>query len=77
VVTGGSRGIGPAIVELFVEHGASVVFCGRKEAAGLAVEREIGAGGQAVFEAADVSQEADVARLIESCTKRFGPRRFW
>ena len=27
IVTGGARGIGEAVVEVFVAHGASVVFC--------------------------------------------------
>ena len=27
IVTGGARGIGKAVVEVFVAHGAAVVFC--------------------------------------------------
>jgi NAD(P)-dependent dehydrogenase (short-subunit alcohol dehydrogenase family) len=72
IVTGGSRGIGRAIVRLFVEHGASVAFCGRDEAAGRAAEAELG-GERAAFSRADVSSEADVTAFVASCAERFGP----
>jgi NAD(P)-dependent dehydrogenase (short-subunit alcohol dehydrogenase family) len=72
IVTGGSRGIGRAIVGLFVEHGASVAFCGRDEADGLAAQRELGTDG-AAFHRADVASEADIAALVAMCAERFGP----
>jgi NAD(P)-dependent dehydrogenase (short-subunit alcohol dehydrogenase family) len=71
-VTGGSRGIGRAIVELFLDHGASVAFCGRDEEVGRRVEMELDADGLAAFRAADVASEADVAGLVEMCAARFG-----
>jgi NAD(P)-dependent dehydrogenase (short-subunit alcohol dehydrogenase family) len=73
VVTGGSRGIGRAIVELFLEHGASVAFCGRDEEVGRAAEAELDASERVAFRAADVSSEADVAALVDLCVERFGP----
>jgi NAD(P)-dependent dehydrogenase (short-subunit alcohol dehydrogenase family) len=73
VVTGGSRGIGRAIVDLFLEHGASVAFCGREERAGRQVEAELDAPGRVMFRVADVSLDDDVAALIEVCCERFGP----
>jgi NAD(P)-dependent dehydrogenase (short-subunit alcohol dehydrogenase family) len=73
VVTGGSRGIGRAILELFLEQGASVAFCGRDDEVGRSVEQELEAPDRAVFVAADVAVEAHVARLVETCTERFGP----
>jgi NAD(P)-dependent dehydrogenase (short-subunit alcohol dehydrogenase family) len=83
IVTGGSRGIGRAVVELFVEHGASVAFCGRDEQAGRAAERELAAKRadgparadrpqRAAFHHADVASEADIAALVQMCADRFG-----
>jgi NAD(P)-dependent dehydrogenase (short-subunit alcohol dehydrogenase family) len=71
IVTGGSRGIGRAVVESFVAQGATVAFCGRDQEVGREVEREL--GERTHFVAADVSAEADVIRLVEQCADRFGP----
>ena len=73
IVTGGSRGIGLAIVELFLRHGAAVALCGRDEAAGRAAERELAPLGPIVFQAADVASERDVAALVATCAERHGP----
>jgi NAD(P)-dependent dehydrogenase (short-subunit alcohol dehydrogenase family) len=72
VVTGGSRGIGRAIVELFVEHGACVTFCGREEAAGRDVLLAVADDKRVAFQAADVASESDLAGLVEACARRFG-----
>jgi NAD(P)-dependent dehydrogenase (short-subunit alcohol dehydrogenase family) len=71
LVTGGSRGIGRAVVELFLAEGAAVAFCGRDEAAGRAAEAEL--GGEAAFWAADVASEAAVAAFVAGARERFGP----
>jgi NAD(P)-dependent dehydrogenase (short-subunit alcohol dehydrogenase family) len=73
IVTGGSRGIGRAVVELFVGEGASVVFCGRDEQVGRQAEAELGAPEQAVFRVADVTSAGDLAALVATCVERFGP----
>jgi NAD(P)-dependent dehydrogenase (short-subunit alcohol dehydrogenase family) len=70
IVTGGTRGIGRAIVELFLAEGARIAFCGREEPVGRAVEREL-PGSR--FVPADVSSEADVAALGQACAERLGP----
>ena len=72
VVTGGSRGIGRAIVELFVEHGACVTFCGREEAAGRDVLLGLADDRRAAFQVADVASESDLAGLVGVCERRFG-----
>jgi NAD(P)-dependent dehydrogenase (short-subunit alcohol dehydrogenase family) len=72
-VTGGSRGIGRAVVELFLAHGAAVAFCGREEAAGRRVLHELADEDRLAFQPADVAVEADVAGLAETCASRLGP----
>ena len=75
VVTGGSRGIGRAIVLGAAERGACVVFCCRKiEAAARAVEVEgqrIAGAGQVLAVEADVTKEADVDRLFDRALEAF------
>lgn len=73
IVTGGSRGIGLATVELLARHGARVLFCGRDAAVGAAAEAELAPALPVAFQAADVAAEAEVAALVEACAARFGP----
>jgi NAD(P)-dependent dehydrogenase (short-subunit alcohol dehydrogenase family) len=73
IVTGGSRGIGRAVVELFATEGARVVFCSRDEEVGEAAAAELAAAGEVAFEAADVAVEKDLARVAERCRERYGP----
>ncbi|WP_458206008.1 SDR family NAD(P)-dependent oxidoreductase [Haladaptatus sp. NG-SE-30] len=73
VVTGGTRGIGKAVARAFADEGASVALCGRD---GDAVEATVAdiedAGGNATGLRADVRDEFDVERLMETAA-RFGP----
>ncbi|MBC8031763.1 MAG: 3-oxoacyl-ACP reductase FabG [Pyrinomonadaceae bacterium] len=62
IVTGGSRGIGRAVVELFAELGAAVVVNYRKDPA--AAEASVSAARERGVEA--VSFNADVADVIEA-----------
>jgi NAD(P)-dependent dehydrogenase (short-subunit alcohol dehydrogenase family) len=73
IVTGGSRGIGRAIVGELADHGVRVAFCGRDEAAGIDAEAEMASRGAVLFQAADVAVEDDVAALVTSCAEHFGP----
>ena len=75
IVTGGGRGIGAATTLLAAERGYAVVIgYARDEAAATTVVTAIRAGGgQALAVQADVSKEADVARLFQAADAAFGP----
>jgi NAD(P)-dependent dehydrogenase (short-subunit alcohol dehydrogenase family) len=69
IVTGAAVGIGNAIARAFAAAGARLALCDvREEVRDLA--RELGAG--AVAEIADVSQPADVQRVVEAALRAFG-----
>jgi 3-oxoacyl-[acyl-carrier protein] reductase len=68
LVTGGSQGIGAAIVELACRAGHQVVFTGRNEQLIAAVARQTGAHGVQ----ADVSASGDNARTVDVCNERMG-----
>lgn len=70
IVTGGTSGIGARSVEIFVDEGATVVFCGRRAALGQALADRL--GGKAAFEKVDVTVEAEVAGLIVRTAERHG-----
>lgn len=65
VVTGGTRGIGRAVVETLLEEGASVAFCARDSAAVAATVAELeGTGRTIVGSAADVADGSALARWV-------------
>jgi NAD(P)-dependent dehydrogenase (short-subunit alcohol dehydrogenase family) len=73
LVTGGTSGIGAVTAKAFAKAGAKVVVSGRRDAEGQAVVTEITkAGGTAAFVKADVSNEADVKKLVEATVAKFG-----
>jgi len=70
VVTGASRGIGKAVARAFAEAEAHVVICARDSEAIEAVVEEIeGNGGEATAVRADVRDEFDVERLMETAAE--------
>jgi 3-hydroxybutyrate dehydrogenase/3-oxoacyl-[acyl-carrier protein] reductase len=72
VVTGGTRGIGRAITEAFLEHGAKVVVNGRSEVKGKQALEEIDRPDDIHFIAGDVSSKEDMEALIDGAVERFG-----
>ncbi|MCM3879518.1 MAG: SDR family oxidoreductase [Vicinamibacterales bacterium] len=68
LVTGGSQGIGAALVELARQAGHQVVFTGRNERLIQSVAQRTGAHGLQ----ADVSNPDDNARTVTECMDRMG-----
>jgi 3-oxoacyl-[acyl-carrier protein] reductase len=68
LITGGSQGIGAAVVEQARKAGHQVVFTGRNEQFIEAVAQKTGAHGVR----ADVSIGEDNARTVEACHQRMG-----
>lgn len=73
IVTGGTKGIGGAIVRVFVNNGASVMFCSKEETAGdLEAEMKSCGTGVAIYVSCDVTKEEEIKRLIDITVKTFG-----
>src|SRR3984957_726835 len=75
LVTGGSRGIGAAIALALAEAGAAVAVNYRERAADAeaVVANITSKGGRAIAVAADVSQAADVTKMVERIASALGP----
>lgn len=65
LVTGGSRGIGKAIVDMFIELGADVIFCSRNETV-------VSDNEKLFFIKADLSKKQDRINLIDQVTSKWG-----
>jgi NAD(P)-dependent dehydrogenase (short-subunit alcohol dehydrogenase family) len=73
VITGAARGIGATTAQLAASRGAAVVVSDVLAAAGEETAAGIrDSGGRATFVAADVSDPADVDRLMESAAAAYG-----
>ncbi len=72
LVTGGSRGIGRAIVEAFLDEGARVAFCARDAGQVQDVEAALAPRGTAHGTAVDVADGAALAAWVESSAQRLG-----
>jgi NAD(P)-dependent dehydrogenase (short-subunit alcohol dehydrogenase family) len=74
VVTGGSEGIGRAAAQSLGREGASVVVCARRGDVLRKAAEEVAeqTGAQIVPLQADVTQAADIERVIQSAVDRFG-----
>ena len=74
LVTGGTKGIGRAVVELFCQEGARVVFCSHQPEGGpeLAAQATAAGPGQAEFKLCDVSRAADLAQFVAEAAAAHG-----
>jgi NAD(P)-dependent dehydrogenase (short-subunit alcohol dehydrogenase family) len=75
VITGSTRGIGRAIAERMVEHGAKVVISSRKQDVCDTVAAEINARfgkGSAISIAANISSKENLQHLVDETNRAFG-----
>ncbi|MEL7451537.1 MAG: SDR family oxidoreductase [Pseudomonadota bacterium] len=74
LITGASRGIGAATAALAARRGYAVCvnYRSNREAADAVVRDIEAAGGRALAVQADVSLEADVTRLFDTCDRELG-----
>jgi dehydrogenase/reductase SDR family protein 4 len=75
LITGGSRGIGRSIAEVFVREGARVAICGRRQETLDSVAHEIGSSGiglpvKAI--ACHVGRPEAIRAMVESLMQEFG-----
>lgn len=71
IVTGGTAGLGRAMAETFLDHGADVVICARRPPDG-PVTGSDGADRAAHFVAADVRDPEQVAAVVAAATEATG-----
>jgi 3-oxoacyl-[acyl-carrier protein] reductase len=72
LVTGASRGLGRAAAQALAREGVKVAICARGEEALRAAEAGLAAHTEALAVAADVTDPAAPARLVEATVARFG-----
>lgn len=73
IVTGGSSGIGEAIVRLFTVQGAKVVIANRNEQEAARVADPLRSEGHEVIAVrTDVAKEEDIRKLIQETLQHFG-----
>jgi NAD(P)-dependent dehydrogenase (short-subunit alcohol dehydrogenase family) len=70
IVTGGASGLGRAMVELFVEEGASVVIADVDRDGGAALAAQLGPA--AVFSQTDVADAEQIQAVVDLAIEQFG-----
>lgn len=70
IVSGGTRGIGRAIVEAFLAEGAKVAFCARDAAGVAAAQAEL--GGRSFGSVVDITDAPSVAAWVQDAAEKMG-----
>ena len=71
-VTGGTAGIGKAIVEIFLENGAKVAMMARNAEKAEKVISDLGAGDRLIFIKGDATSQDDVEGFVDRTAEAFG-----
>lgn len=72
LVTGGTKGIGLAIAEALVSHGAAVFICSRDSGDVESVVARLSSIGRIAGTACDVRSENDIRKALDDCEEAFG-----
>jgi 3-oxoacyl-[acyl-carrier protein] reductase len=70
IITGASTGLGPIMAQMMADEGAKLVLAARRVE--LVAQAAAAIGDAAVAVKADVTQECDVARMVEAAMQRWG-----
>lgn len=73
IITGATRGIGLAMARGFLDAGAKVTICGRKQETVDAAVAELGGGPNLFGAAAHVGKAEDIEKLVAQAEEKFGP----
>jgi NADP-dependent 3-hydroxy acid dehydrogenase YdfG len=73
LVTGGGSGIGLAVARQMLAEGARVAITGRNEAKLRQAAESLGGGERLIYHPADLADPAQVQKLVQTVTTRFGP----
>ncbi|KMJ58914.1 3-ketoacyl-ACP reductase [Bacillus sp. LL01] len=69
IVTGAANGIGKGIAKAYIENGANVILADLEEAAGQALQQEL--GDKSLFVKTDVRKEHDIINLMNTTLEHF------
>src|SRR6266540_719445 len=73
IVTGGTKGLGRAITEVFVREGADVAICARQEQELIAAAEELRSGSTTVYsQVCDVTDPGHVADFVARSAEALG-----
>jgi NAD(P)-dependent dehydrogenase (short-subunit alcohol dehydrogenase family) len=73
IITGAARGLGATMARLFADEAAAVLVTDIRDELGEQVAQEIRqAGGRALYQHLDVTQEADWEAAVRRCADEFG-----